>query len=167
MHSAKLGGFFQNASMVIKIIPLILISVIGLIKGNTGEMLTGASGDAFTSSIKNLGWPPHSYAFSYDGWIVSTSICHEIKKSKETYLLLLLSLIFVLVVYVAYFLGITSYLSPEVVMELGDDAISVASNQLFGDFGSKLVLIAVVISILGTVNGVVRSYPTSLFPCTS
>ena len=156
--SAKLGGFFQNASMVIKIIPLILISVIGLIKGNTGEMLTGASGEAFTSSIKNLGWLAAfgPIAFSYDGWIVSTSICHEIKKSKRNLpLALTVAPIFVLVVYVAYFLGITSYLSPEVVMELGDDAISVASNQLFGDFGSKLVLIAVVISILGTVNGVV------------
>lgn len=155
--SAKLGGFFQNASMVIKIIPLVLIAVIGLVKGNTGTVMSEASGAAFSQSIRELGWLAAfgPVAFSYDGWIVSTSICHEIKNSKKNLPLALSAApIGVLIVYLAYFLGISSYLGTDKILELGDASVSVAAEGLFGSFGAKLVLIAVVISILGVVNGV-------------
>lgn len=155
--SAKLGGFFQNASMIIKIIPLLLIAVIGLVRGTPGEVMTGASGDAFKSSVGNLGWLAAfgPVAFSYDGWIVSTSVCHEIKNSKRNLPIALSAApIGVLIVYLAYFLGISSYLGPQKVLELGDSSVSAAAEGLFGALGAKLVLIAVVISILGVVNGV-------------
>lgn len=155
--SAKLGGFFQNASMVVKIIPLVLIAVIGLVKGNTGVVMSSAGGEAFKQSIGTLGWLAAfgPVAFSYDGWIVSTSICHEIKNSKRNLPIALSAApAGVLIVYLAYFLGITSYLGADKVLELGDNSVSVAAEGLFGAFGAKVVLVAVVISILGVVNGV-------------
>lgn len=155
--SAKLGGFFQNASMVIKIIPLVLIAVIGLVKGNTGVVLGEAGGAAFKQSIGSLGWLAAfgPVAFSYDGWIVSTSICHEIKNSKKNLPIALSAApVGVLIVYLAYFLGISSYLGADKILELGDSSVSVAAEGMFGSLGAKLVLIAVVISILGVVNGV-------------
>ncbi len=155
--SAKLGGLFQNASMIIKLIPLVLIAVLGLIFGKTGAGFSAASGEAFKSSIKTLGWLGAfgPIAFSYDGWIVSTSICHEIKNSKKNLpIALSVAPIGVLVVYLAYFLGITSYLGADKVLELGDNSVFEAATGLFGSFGAKFVLVAVVISILGTVNGV-------------
>ncbi len=155
--SAKLGGFFQNFSMFIKLIPLILIAVLGLVLGKPGTEMSAAGGEAFASSMKTLGWLGAfgPIAFSYDGWIVSTSVCHEIKNSKRNLpLALTIAPIGVLVVYLAYFLGITSYLGADKVLEVGDSAVSLAASQLFGTMGAKLVLIAVVISILGTVNGV-------------
>ncbi len=155
--SAKLGGMFQNASMIIKIIPLALIAVLGLVMGKPGVELDAASGEAFKSSVKAIGWLGAfgPIAFSYDGWIVSTSICHEIKNSKRNLpIALSVAPIGVLVVYIAYFLGITSYLGADKVLELGDNSVFEAATGLFGTFGAKLVLIAIVISILGTVNGV-------------
>lgn len=152
--SAKLGGFFQNFSMVIKIIPLIVLAILGLIKGNTGAVMTGAAGEAFSNSVKGLGFLAAfgPIAFSYDGWIVSTSICHEIKNSKKNLpLALSLAPVGVLIVYLAYFLGVTSYLGAE---NVTDNAVYEVSSALFGSMGSKVVLVAVVISILGTVNGV-------------
>lgn len=155
--SAKLGGFFQNASMCIKIIPLVLIAVLGLVLGDPKPVLTEA-GTGFSKSAGNLGWLAAfgPIAFSYDGWIVSTSICHEIKNSKKNLpIALSVAPIGVLIVYLAYFLGITSYIGADKVLEYGDNSVFVASTGMFGDLGAKLVLIAVVISILGTVNGVV------------
>lgn len=155
--SAKLGGFLQNASMVIKLIPLILIAVIGLFCGNTSTVLSEAGGEAFKQSVSTLGWLAAfgPVAFSFDGWIVSTSICHEIKKSKRNLpIALSVAPIGVLVVYLAYFLGITSYLGPDKILELGDSSVSVAAEGMFGTLGAKFLLIAVVISILGVVNGV-------------
>lgn len=155
--SAKAGGFFQNASMFIKLIPLVLIAVLGLVFGNPGVEFSGASGDAFAASAKNLAWLGAfgPIAFSYDGWIVSTSICHEIKNSKRNLpLALTFAPIAVLIIYLAYFLGLTSYLGADQVLALGDDSVFTAAVSLFGEFGAKLILVAVVISILGTVNGV-------------
>lgn len=155
--SAKLGGYFQNASMAVKLIPLVLIAVIGLVFGKPGTVLGAAGGSAFTSSMKNLGWLGAfgPIAFSYDGWIVSTSICHEIKNSKRNLpLALSVAPIGVLIIYLAYFLGITSYLGVDTILANGDQSVGIAAVQMFGEFGSKLVLVAVVISILGTVNGV-------------
>lgn len=155
--SAKLGGWFQNASMIIKLIPLIVLAVIGLAKGGTGAVV-GAAATTFGMDAKSsLAWLGAfgPLAFSFDGWIVSTSICHEIKNSKKNLpLALSVAPIFVLVVYLAYFLGIVSFLGVDTVKEVGDNAVYLASSTLFGDTVSKLVLVAVVISILGTVNGV-------------
>lgn len=155
--SAKLGGFFQNASMIIKIIPLVTLAIIGLVKGNPDAMISTANAAFHTDARSSLAWLGAfgPLAFSFDGWIVSTSICHEIKNSKKNLpLALSVAPIFVLIVYLAYFLGITSYLGVDTVREVGDNAVYLAASNLFGDTISKLVLVAVVISILGTVNGV-------------
>lgn len=159
--SAKLGGWFQNASMIIKLIPLIVLAVIGLAKGGTGAVV-GAAATTFGMDAKSsLAWLGAfgPLAFSFDGWIVSTSICHEIKNSKKNLpLALSVAPIFVLVVYLAYFLGIVSFLGVDTVKEVGDNAVYLASSTLFGDTVSKLVLVAVVISILGTVNEIGRAH---------
>ena len=155
--SAKAGGFFQNFSMIIKIIPLIILAVIGLAKGNTGAELGTAASTFTASATSSLAWLGAfgPLAFSFDGWIVSTSICHEVKNSKRNLpIALSVAPIFVLVVYLAYFLGITSFLGVDTVKEVGDNAVYLMSSTLFGETASKIVLIAVVISILGTVNGV-------------
>lgn len=152
--SAKAGGFFQNFSMIIKIIPLVVLAILGLIKGNTAGVMSGAAGQAFANSVKGLGFLAAfgPIAFSYDGWIVSTSICHEIKNSKKNLpLALSLAPIGVLIVYLAYFLGVTSFLGAE---NVTDNAVYEVSTAIFGSMGAKVVLVAVVISILGTVNGV-------------
>ena len=155
--SAKLGGLFQNASMIIKLIPLIAIAVIGLAFGNPAQTVS-ASYKTFSQSVGGLGWIAAfgPVAFSFDGWIVSTSICHEIKNSKKNLpIALSIAPIAVLAVYLAYFIGISSYVGPEAILEHGDSAVYIAAERFFGSWGAKVTLVAVVISILGTVNGVV------------
>ena len=54
----------------------------------------------------------------------------------------------------------------ETILQEGDASVFLASYQLFGELGAKLILIFVIISILGTVNGIVhRLNPYALFPC--
>ena len=158
--SAKFGGFFQNASMVIKLIPLILIAVLGLILGKPGEVITGSAA-SFASATTSWGWLAAfaPIAFSFDGWIVSTSICHEIKNSKRNLpLALTISPLIILIAYVAYFVGMNSLVGTESILKDGDASVFNASNMIFGSIGAKIILIFVVISILGTVNGVVLGF---------
>ncbi len=151
--SAKLGGYFQNAATVIKMIPLIVIAVLGFFfapPDALGQLFTSGGGTgAWITAIGPI-------AFAFDGWIVSTSICHEIKNSKRNLpLALTIAPLIILVVYLAYFIGISLLVGPDQVMALGDAHVNVAAQQLFGEFGAKAILVFVVISVLGTVNGLI------------
>lgn len=150
--SAKLGGIFQSASTIIKLIPLILIALAGLIFGNTD----GLSISSMSEGISSSGWIAAiaPIAFSFDGWTVSTSIGHEVRNSKKNLpRALIISPIFILIIYIVYFVGISIYLGPETIMALGDEHVYLAARNIFGHFGSKILLTFIVISIIGTVNG--------------
>ena len=151
--SAKLGGIFQNASTIMKLVPLVLISIAGLIFGDTSNISLSD-----ITAMKSTGWIAAiaPIAFSFDGWIVSTSISHEIKDSKRNLpKALIIAPIFILIVYVLYFIGISIYIGPETIMSLGDAHVDLAANNLLGPWGAKIVLIFVIISIMGTINGLI------------
>lgn len=149
--SAKLGGIFQNVSTIIKIIPLIIIAVAGLMFGDTSSISLSD-----VTTMKSTGWIAAiaPIAFSFDGWVVSTSISHEIKDSKRNLpKALIIAPIFILLIYILYFVGISMYIGPENIIALGDSHVDLAANNLLGPWGAKIILIFVTISILGTVNG--------------
>ena len=149
--SAKLGGIFQNASTIIKIIPLVIIAIAGLVFGDTSSVSLSD-----VTAMQSTGWIAAiaPIAFSFDGWCVSTSIAHEIKDSKRNLpKALIIAPIFILVLYVLYFVGISMYIGPENIMALGDAHVDLAANTLLGPWGAKIILIFVIISIMGTING--------------
>ncbi|WP_411168071.1 APC family permease [Clostridium sp. MB05] len=154
--SAKLGGYFQNASTIIKIIPLILIALAGVFFGNPSEIaisdITHMKSASWITAIAPI-------AFSFDGWIIATSIGHEIKDSKKNLpKALIIAPIFILIIYVLYFVGISIYVGPETIMNIGDAHVDLAANRLFGAWGAKIILTFVVVSILGTVNGLIMGH---------
>jgi basic amino acid/polyamine antiporter, APA family len=158
--SAKLGGFFQNAAMIIKLIPLAVIAIAGLFVGHPGTMVT-ADLQSYRSAASSFGWLAAfaPIAFSFDGWIVSTSICSEIKNSKRNLpLALTISPLVILLVYVSYFVGISSLIGPDKILEQGDASVFSAASILFGNIGAKIILVFVVISVLGTVNGITLGF---------
>ncbi|MDF2877755.1 MAG: family permease [Clostridia bacterium] len=151
--SSRLGGLFQNASTIIKLIPLVLIGVLGLLFGSS-EPLSFANRNTAESASWIAAIIPILFAF--DGWIVSTSISHEVKNAKKNVpLALIFSPLFILGIYVLYFVGISLLIGPENVISMGDAHVDMAANQLFGAFGAKLILVFVIISIMGTLNGLI------------
>ncbi len=151
--STRLGGYFQNAATVIKLIPLFIMAGLGLCFGDPSTIDAGS-----LAQLKSATWigALAPIAFSFDGWIVSTSISSEIKNPKKNVpLALIIAPLFILALYILYFVGISIYLGPEQVMQLGDEHVYVAANNLFGSFGGKLMLVFVLISVMGTVNGLV------------
>lgn len=151
--SAKLGGYFQNLSTIIKLIPLVIIAVAGVF---WGDVTTIELSDI--TNMKSLGWITAiaPIAFSFDGWIIATSVGHEIKNAKKNLpIALIVAPIFILLIYLVYFIGISVYVGPEKIMALGDAHVDVAANALFGPMGAKIIVIFVIISILGTANGLV------------
>ena len=156
IFSAKIGGHFQSAAMVIKLIPLVVIGFAGLIFGGTGEHFTAAA----VSEIGSTGWIAAiaPIAFSFDGWIISTSVAYEIKNSKRNLpLALVISPLIILVLYIIYFVGISNLVGPTEIMNAGDAHLDFAANMIFGPSGAKILMLFVFISVLGTLNGLVMA----------
>lgn len=153
--SYKTGGYLQNASTLIKLLPLIIIAAAGIIFGNPIPVLQS---DISTAGNAGFGWIAAigPIAFSFDGWIISTAVGHEIKNSKRNLpLALVISPIIILAIYVLYFTGISTLIGADNVMKMGDAHVNEAALMLFGPMGAKIILTFIVISVIGTVNGVI------------
>ena len=149
----KISGKFQVATTVIKLIPLGLVAIVGmivgLINGKTVEAFSGAvasdaqGGGLFAAIIATV--------FAYEGWIVATAINAELKNAKRNLpLALLLGGIIIVGVYVLYFIGLAGAAPVESLMK---DGATVGFKGLFGNAGATFLNLFVVISCLGTLNG--------------
>lgn len=155
--SAKFGGAFQNVTTVLKMIPLALLAICGLIFGDPIAGITNVS----TSSLGGAVWisAVGAIAFSFDGWTIATSVAHEVKDSKKNMpKALVVAPLIILCIYVIYFVGITTFVGADEVMRLGDGHVEFAAKALFGPTFAKVITIFVIISVMGTVNGLVLGF---------
>lgn len=171
IFSNKLAGLIQTSSTIIKLIPLILIGIAGFVFGDPASAIHVTSSELQSGSWLSALTP---IVFAFDGWIIATSISHEVKNAKKNVpLALICAPLFILVIYLLYFVGISTYLGPEEIMAKGDSHVYLAASGLFGSWGAKAVIIFVIISVIGTANGLsmgLVQLPYSLglrnmFPC--
>lgn len=153
----RFGALVQNATTIIKMVPLLLLGICGMIFGDPISGLASMDHHTLVSVgvLSALG----PIAYSFDGWIVSTAISHELKDAKRNMpRALLIGPLIVLAIYILYFVGISSYVGPQQVMALGDAHVSVAAENLLGPWFSKAIVVFVIVSVIGTVNGLVTGY---------
>ena len=151
------AGKFQNITLIIKIASLLLISFAALFLGDKQNFIADSTKNIELNSGIFVGLI--ACAFSYDGWFVAPTIAHEIKDPKRNLSrALVLAPLIILVVYLIYFIGVSTYLGADTVIELGDQSVGVMAQSLFGKYGGQFIYVCVVISILGSINGLVLSY---------
>ena len=162
--SPKLSGKFQVSSTVIKLIPLIIMAIVGiivgLVNGNTVEAFEkstqAVSGD-FTSVFAAV----TAAAFAYDGWIIATSINAELHNSKRNLpIALTIGSIVIMSIYVLYFVALAGATPVDVLMEKGS---TVAFTNLFGSVAGTILNVFIVISCLGTLNGLMLANTRGLY----
>jgi APA family basic amino acid/polyamine antiporter len=155
--SAKIGGIFQEAAFIIKLIPLFVVAIGGVLVGDPIAVIANPSPEAIEAT-KTLAWVAAigPVAFSFDGWIVSMTIAHEVKNSKRNMpFALVVAPLCILIAYLLYFLGVTGYIGPDQVMEMGDASVTLIAENLMGKTFATLITLFVTISIMGTTNGVI------------
>jgi len=153
--SPKLAGKFQTSTTVIKLIPLLLMGVIGIIYGlNHGMLqtnLTTTVVPAAELSTNPLFAAVCATAFAYEGWIIATSINSEIKDSKKNLpKALILGGLIIIAVYILYFVGVAGGAGAKDLMDTG---ANVAFNNVFGPVLGNILNLFVAISCMGTLNG--------------
>lgn len=163
--SPKLAGKFQVSATVIKMIPILLMAVVGSIVGLANGTLTynfthtvteavgGVSGGLFAAVVATI--------FAYEGWIVATSINAELKNPKKNLpLALIFGSIIVVVAYVLYYIGVAGGATNEVLISEG---ATTAFSNIFGGIGGTLLNICIVVSCLGTLNGLMVAVTRGMY----
>lgn len=164
MLAPKLAGKVEVSATVIKLIPLATIIVIGTICG----LINGHTTQAFASSVQAQTGDASGVfagiaaaAFAYEGWIVATSINSELKNPKRDLpRALLIGTAVIMSIYVLYFVGLTGGASVEVLMTEGS---TTAIRNLFGSVGGTVLNAFIVISCLGTLNGLMIACSRSFY----
>ncbi len=158
--SPILGGKFQVSATFIKLVPILFVGIAGVIYGfSTGALADGISmATIVPKEGRNFFSAVVATAFAYEGWICAVSINSEIKDSKRNLpKALVYGTLAVFVAYVLYFIGVTSILPADFIMENGDGAVNVAMTKLLGNTGATVLTGFVVVSCLGTFNGLVMA----------
>jgi APA family basic amino acid/polyamine antiporter len=169
-YSPVLAGKWQVSATIIKLIPLALVAVVGLFSGlMNGQTLKSFAGTAQNvSSGGGLAVATLATAFAYEGWIIATCINAELKDAKRT---LPRALFFgataVVVIYILYYLGISGVLSNDEVISAGDNAPVLVLSLIFGRMGGTLLTVFVIISCLGTLNGLIMGSCRGMFSIAS
>ncbi len=152
--SPKLAGKLQTSTTVIKLIPICLMAVVGLIYGIISGTLqenitTTAQVEAVSSSP--LFTAVCATAFAYEGWIIATSINAEIKDAKKNLpKALIVGGVVIVAAYLLYYIGVAGGASNQ---ELVDQGATVAFTNIFGGVLGNILNLFVAISCLGTANG--------------
>lgn len=151
--SVRIAGYIQTSAMFIKLIPLFLIGILGLCFGDPSSIdMSSVSVSGIMAGSSAI----VAAAFSYDGWAIAPSICHEIKNAKRNLVIALtVAPVLILVVYMVYYLGMVFLLGPQQIMTLQDQAFEAVAMKLAGPVFAKVLLTCVVVSVIGSCNGII------------
>ena len=164
--SPVLAGKFQVSTTIIKLIPLSLMAIIGTIVGLTNGMLI----ENFTTIVEKVDPVTALFtavvatAFAYEGWIIATSINAELKDSKKNLpKALVIGSLIVITVYIFYYIGLSGAVSNEVMMAGGQEGAKIAFSTIFSNIGGTLLFVFIIISCLGTLNGLMLGCTRGLY----
>lgn len=165
--SPKLTGKLQVSATFIKLIPLILMAVVGTIYGLTHNLtnepitILGANFSTGTNDFTTLFGAVVAAAFAYEGWIIATSINAELKNAKRNLPIALISgSIIIIVVYVFYYIGVGGGASVDT---LRHDGATTAFINVFGNIFGNILNLFVSVSCLGTLNGLLMGCTRGMY----
>ncbi|SFM31317.1 APC family permease [Pelosinus propionicus] len=146
----KYGGFIQTVATIGKLIPIALIVVVGLWKGN-GQILGMTSG---VTPPLGMGAAILATLWAYDGWVGVSFVAGEMKNpAKQLPKAIVFGLGIVMLAYLAMNMAIMHVLPAAEIAALGKMAASTTAGLLFGEMGGKIISIGILVSIFGALNG--------------
>ncbi|WP_277630814.1 APC family permease [Atopococcus tabaci] len=147
------GGWIQTAATFLKLIPLLVIIVAGLLYpgGGSTQLLPFAAADRpFMTAISSA---LVATLFAYDGWINVGALAGEMKNPGKTLPRVIVGgLSIVMAVYLAINVAYLFVVDSAVLAATETPAAAVAT-QLFPGIGGKLITIGILISVFGAMNG--------------
>lgn len=185
--SPVLAGKFQVSATAIKLIPLLLMAVVGTIFGlRNGLLVENFAGtnldivnDAFKAAeVDKVITEPSAFnaifsavcatVFAYEGWIIATSINAEIKDAKKNLpKALVIGSMIIVGIYILYYIGLAGAVQNEDMLISGQTGARKAFENVFGPIMGTGIFVFVIISCLGTLNGLMLGCTRGLYSISS
>lgn len=153
--SPVLAGKFQVSTTVIKLIPLFLMAIVGTFTGlRNGMTAYNFTHTVSASTANGLFTAVVAASFAYEGWIIATCINAELRNAKRNLPLALISgTLITMAAYILYYIGLAGTVKNEIIMAGGEAGAKLAFQTVFTSIGGNLLFVFVIISCLGTLNG--------------
>lgn len=166
--SPIIAGKLQVSTTAIKLIPIVLMTIVGTIyglvvvpEGMNSSILISNFSTINNSGISTLFGAVVATAFAYEGWILATTINSELKDSKKNLpKALILGTAIVMIIYIVYYIGVAGGATVQDLMENG---ATVAFKNIFGTIGGTILNVFIAVSCLGTLNGLMLSCTRNMY----
>ncbi len=158
----KVAAAFSVITTIGKMIPIAAIIIFGLFWGHQDAL--GQTVSEINRSAGGFGVAVLATLFGYDGWILIANLGGEMKNPQK---LLPKAIIFgistVLVIYTLITVGIFRFVPANMIHSLGENTTSYLATRAFGDIGGKLLSIGIIVSMMGTLNGKIITFPRIVY----
>jgi APA family basic amino acid/polyamine antiporter len=154
---------YQNFSMVIRLIPVLMIIILGFAVGTQSPDLslslegTPAEGGGITGVISMVGFATFASLWAYDGWYNLNTVAEEMKNPKKDLpIAIIVSLVGVTLLYTLFNLAVYKVLPAEDISEMVKSGDLYMGNEvvvrILGGTGLWILLICMTIGIVGSAN---------------
>ncbi|MCR4722496.1 MAG: amino acid permease [Eubacteriales bacterium] len=171
-YGVKGGSRLQNVTMVAKLLPIFLIIAVALFAGKAVPDLSLSVKHAETVASSN---PVSMIAFSviatlwaYEGWTNLNTVTEEIRNPKRNLpLSLIIAIGGVTMLYTVFNYSIYKVLDADTIyseISAGNYFLgTVVAGQTLGSAGATLVIVTMVISMFGSLNGCILAFPRAYY----
>lgn len=147
----KYAAWIQNATTLVKLLPIFAIGICGVLMGTETIFNIGISA---SEPAAGMGAAVLATLWAYDGWMQVSNMAGEIKDpEKNLPKAIIIGLLIVIFVYILVNLALFHTVNVQAIAELNEKAAALASEQLFGTVGGKLLSLGILIAIFGCLNG--------------
>ncbi|MBS0949618.1 amino acid permease [Weissella minor] len=159
MLENRVTAAFQVITTSIKMIPIVVLVVYGLFFGEVNA-LGQTVAQVSETSRGGIGMAILATLFAYDGWILLGNIAGELKNPRRDMpRAIILGISTIVLAYVGVTYATYRTLPGNEIVQLQNNTTFAMATKAFGEFGGRALSIAIIISMWGTLNGKMISFP--------
>lgn len=158
----KVGAAFAMITTIAKMIPIFAIIFCGIYWGEQNAIAQTVT--EVNRSTGGFGVAVLAALFAYDGWIFIANLGGEMKNPQKLLpKAIIIGITIVLVIYALITIGIFSFIPADKIHELGQNSTTYLADAILGPIGGKILSVGIIISMLGTLNGEMLSFPRIIY----
>lgn len=158
----NVAAAFSVITTIGKMIPIAAIIIFGLFWGHQDAL--GQTVSEVNRSTGGFGVAVLATLFGYDGWILIANLGGEMKNPQKLLpKAIILGISSVLVIYTLITIGIFRFIPANMIHSLGENTTSYLATKALGEIGGKLLSIGIIISMMGTLNGKIITFPRIVY----
>ncbi len=167
----KIGSQLQNITMVAKLIPIAIIMLAALVMGKAAPDLamTPMDGPVSAGRLLNMvAFATVATLWAYEGWTNLNTVTEEVKNPKRNLpLALIIAIGGITVLYTLFNFAIFNVIPLAEIRSLVSGGKLYLGTEvavrLLGSAGGVIVMIGMIISQLGSINGMILAFPRAYY----